>query len=79
MIVFLIGLHMLSNNSEHKHTSAELRDAESRESLAVVPIAKRLGASGMGVDTRVMGMVLAAIAIGMLAEGLKSLLPGLAG
>jgi multiple antibiotic resistance protein len=43
------------------------------------PIAKRLGDSGMGVVTRVMGMVLAAIAMGMLADGLKGMLPGLAG
>jgi multiple antibiotic resistance protein len=43
------------------------------------PISKRLGASGMGVVTRVMGLVLAAIAMGMLAEGLKALMPGLAG
>jgi multiple antibiotic resistance protein len=43
------------------------------------PISKRLGESGMGVVTRVMGMVLAAIAMGMLADGLKGLLPGLAG
>ena len=43
------------------------------------PIAKRIGESGMGVVTRVMGMILAAIAMGMLAEGLKALMPGLAG
>ncbi len=43
------------------------------------PISKRLGELGMGVVTRVMGMVLAAIAMGMLADGLKGLLPGLAG
>jgi multiple antibiotic resistance protein len=43
------------------------------------PIAKWLGVSGMGVVTRVMGMILSAIAMGMLAEGLKALLPGLAG
>ena len=43
------------------------------------PIAKWLGQSGMGVVTRIMGMILAAIAIGMLADGLKGLLPGLAG
>jgi multiple antibiotic resistance protein len=42
------------------------------------PIARWLGDSGMGVVTRVMGLVLAAIAMGMLAEGLKALLPGLA-
>ena len=43
------------------------------------PISKRLGAAGMGVVTRVMGMILAAIAVGMLADGLKGMLPGLAG
>jgi len=43
------------------------------------PISRRLGESGMGVVTRVMGMVLAAIAMGMLAEGLRGMLPGLAG
>ena len=130
VIVLLIGLHMLFNKSEHKHSSAELKDAESRASIAVVPMAipimagpgtmatvlvaaqqhssvlskvdisavivclaaftgllfsfatpisKRLGESGMGVVTRVMGMVLAAIAMGLLAEGLKGMLPGLAG
>jgi multiple antibiotic resistance protein len=129
VIVLLIGLNMLFNKSEHKHSAAELEDAESRGSIAVVPMAipivagpgtmatvlvaaqqnpsalskleisivvvgmaalcgllfsfatpisKRLGASGMGVVTRVMGMILAAIAMGMLTEGLKGLLPGLA-
>jgi len=42
------------------------------------PIATKLGTSGMGVVTRVMGLVLAAIAMGMLADGLKGMLPGLA-
>jgi multiple antibiotic resistance protein len=130
VIVLLIGLHMLFNKSEHKHSSEELEDAGSRDSIAVVPLAipivagpgtmatvlvaaqqhpsvlskieistvviafaalcgllfsfaapisKRLGESGMGVVTRVMGMILAAIAMGMLADGLKGLLPGLAG
>ena len=43
------------------------------------PIAGLLGESGMGVVTRVMGLVLAAIAMGMLADGLSGMLPGLAG
>lgn len=43
------------------------------------PISKRIGESGMGAATRVMGMILTAIAMGMLADGLKVLLPGLAG
>ena len=130
VIVLLIGLNMLFNKSDHKQSSAELKDAKSRTSIAVVPLAipivsgpgtmatvlvaiqqhpsvlskveisavivclaaitgllfsfatpisKRLGESGMGVVTRVMGMVLAAIAMGMLADGLKGMLPGLAG
>lgn len=41
------------------------------------PIARWLGKSGMGVVTLIMGMILAAIAMGMLAVGLKALLPGL--
>jgi multiple antibiotic resistance protein len=129
IIVLVIGLHMLFNKSEHKQSETELEDAQTRTSIAVVPIAipivagpgtmatvlvatqqheallgrleisivvialsaltgllfsfatpisKWLGESGMGVITRVMGMVLAAIAMGMLADGLKALLPGLA-
>ncbi|NIA67826.1 NAAT family transporter [Pelagibius litoralis] len=130
VIVLLIGLHMLSNNNQHRHSPAEREDASARASVAVVPlaipivagpgtmatvlvasqqhpsilekgeislailalsvltgllfsfagpIAGKLGEAGMGVVTRVMGMVLAAIAMGMLAEGLKGLFPGLAG
>jgi multiple antibiotic resistance protein len=121
---------MLFNNSGHQHSPAELEDAASRPSIAVVPltipivagpgtmatvllaaqqhpavlskgeislviiglaalcgllfsfatpISKRLGSSGMGVVTRVMGMILATIAMGMLAAGLMGLWPGLAG
>ena len=42
------------------------------------PIANWLGESGMAVVTRIMGMVLVAIAMGMLAEGLTSMIPALA-
>lgn len=42
------------------------------------PIATWLGESGMAVVTRVMGMILATIAMGMLADGLKGMLPALA-
>lgn len=42
------------------------------------PLSRRLGVSGVNIVTRIMGMVLAAIAIGMLAEGMKQLFPGLA-
>jgi multiple antibiotic resistance protein len=130
VIVLLIGLQMLFNKSEHKHSSAELKEAEDNDSIAVVPLAipivagpgtmatvlvaaqqnssvlskveisavvivfaalcgilfsfaapisKWMGEAGMGVVTRVMGMILSAIAMGMLADGLKGLLPGLAG
>jgi len=129
IVVLIIGLRMLFNNSEHKQTTEETKDATERQSIAVVPmaipivagpgtmatvliavqhyqtlfskviisavsvslaalcgllfsfagpIAHRLGEAGMGVVTRVMGLVLAAIAMGMLTEGLKALLPGLA-
>lgn len=130
IIVLIIGLQMLFNKSGHKQSPEELGEGESRESIAVVPlaipvvagpgtmatvlvaaqqhpsvlskfeisivvvvlaaltgllfsfaapIAKWLGESGMGVVTRVMGMVLAAIAMSMLIEGLKGMLPVLAG
>jgi multiple antibiotic resistance protein len=130
IILLMIGLSMLANKSNDKHTPEELKDAKPRESIAVVPLAipivagpgamafvlvgahqnpailskveislaivalsaltgllfsfagpisKRLGKSGMGVITRVMGLVLASIAMGLLTEGLKGLLPGLAG
>jgi len=41
------------------------------------PIADWLGESGMAVVTRIMGMVLVAIAMGMLTEGLVSMIPAL--
>ncbi len=43
------------------------------------PIANWLGESGMGVVSRIMGMVLAAIAMGMLAHGLVGMIPVLGG
>lgn len=130
LIVLLIGLHMLFNKAQHKHSPDEIADAQTRSSVAVVPLAipivagpgtmtavlvavhqhpsvldrvkisaviaamsvligllfavagplsRRIGESGMGVVTRVMGMLLTAIAMAMLADGLKALLPGLAG
>ena len=41
-------------------------------------LSKFMGKTGMGVVTRVMGMILTAISMGLLADGLKGLLPGLA-
>ena len=42
------------------------------------PIGRLLGASGLSVLTKIMGMVLTAISIQMIATGIKTLLPGLA-
>jgi multiple antibiotic resistance protein len=129
IIVLMIGLNMLSNKSDHRHSSEETDHAKQKSSIGIVPMAipivagpgtmatvlvaaqqheellskmeisivvvllsvatgvllsfaapisRYLGESGMGVVTRIMGMVLAAIAMGMLTEGLKGLLPGLA-
>ncbi len=43
------------------------------------PIGNRLGITGLNISTRVMGLLLSAIAIQMIAAGLVKLLPGLAG
>lgn len=43
------------------------------------PLTHRLGVAGTNIVTRIMGIVLTAIAFGMLTAGLKAALPGLAG
>ncbi|MDH3734064.1 MAG: MarC family protein [Gemmatimonadota bacterium] len=43
------------------------------------PIANRLGVTGVRIVTRIMGLLLVALAFQMLADGLRELLPGLAG
>jgi multiple antibiotic resistance protein len=43
------------------------------------PIGKKLGETGLNIATRLMGMLLAAIGVQMIAHGLGKLLPGLAG
>jgi len=42
------------------------------------PIGKKFGVTGLNIATRVMGLLLAAIGIQMIAGGLVKLLPGLA-
>lgn len=42
------------------------------------PVGARLGTTGLNIATRLLGLLLAAIAIEMMASGLKVLLPGLA-
>lgn len=46
--------------------------------LAASPISRGLGVTGMNVLTRIMGLILAAIAVEMMAAGLKGLIPSLA-
>ena len=46
---------------------------------AAPAIARRLGKTGIHVVTRLMGLIIAAISIEMIAEGLGSLFPGLLG
>ena len=41
------------------------------------PVGARLGTTGLNIATRLLGLLLAAIAIEMMAQGLKILLPGL--
>ncbi len=47
--------------------------------LAAGPITRLVGSKGMDIVTKLMGVVLLAIGVGMFAEGAKGLLPGLAG
>ena len=42
------------------------------------PIGKRLGTTGLNIATRVMGLILAAMAVQLMAGGLLGLFPGLA-
>lgn len=42
-------------------------------------ISQRLGVTGINIFTRIMGLILAAIAIEIIANGLKGLFPALAG
>lgn len=45
--------------------------------LLAEPIGKRLGITGLNIATRIMGLLLSAIGIQMIAEGLRQLFPGL--
>ncbi|MCU0840678.1 MAG: NAAT family transporter [Thiobacillaceae bacterium] len=46
---------------------------------AAMPLAHRLGATGIHIVTRIMGLMIAAISVEMIARGLLKLFPGLAG
>jgi multiple antibiotic resistance protein len=42
-------------------------------------VGERLGMTGLNIATRILGLILAAIAIETMADGLKGLFPALAG
>lgn len=46
---------------------------------AAIPLSRRLGATGMNIVTRLMGLIIAAISVEMIASGLGTLFPGLLG
>jgi multiple antibiotic resistance protein len=46
---------------------------------SAVAIANRLGVTGLNIATRILGLLLSAMAVQTMAEGLKGLFPGLAG
>ncbi len=46
---------------------------------AAIPLSRRMGATGIHIVTRLMGLVIAAISVEMIAHGLLQLFPGLAG
>lgn len=46
---------------------------------AAIPLSRRMGATGIHIVTRLMGLVIAAISVEMIARGLLELFPGLAG
>ena len=45
--------------------------------LLAVPIGRRLGTTGLNIATRLMGLLLAAMAVQLMAGGLLALFPGL--
>lgn len=47
--------------------------------VAGEPLWRRLGRIGLNIASRIMGLLLAAIAVGFVTQGLRQLLPGLAG
>lgn len=46
---------------------------------AAIPMSRRMGTTGIHIVTRLMGLIIAAISVEMIARGLNELFPGLAG
>jgi multiple antibiotic resistance protein len=82
MVTVIVSTHQNSGlvaNLEMSGVCAALAAAICVGFLAAGPITRVLGTKGMDIVTKLMGVVLLAIAIGMFATGAKGLLPGLAG
>lgn len=79
LIVNTHQYHGLQNNLEMSLVCVGLSVIVGLCFLAVEPITRLLGNSGINVVTKFMGLILLSVAMGMIAEGVKGLLPGLAG
>ena len=82
MVTVIVNTHQHSGiwaNVEMSGVCVALSAAICAAFLASGPITRVLGAKGMDIVTKLMGVVLLAIAAGMFAAGAKGLLPGLAG
>jgi multiple antibiotic resistance protein len=82
MVTVIVNTHLhkgLAANLEMTLVCAVLAALLTMAFLLAGPITRALGAKGMDIVTKLMGMILLAIAAGMLTAGAKGLLPGLAG
>ena len=89
LLLLLLALSMVQAHvSPQRQTADEAVEAEEKDAVGVVPlgvplpraaptIEKRLGRTGIHVVTRLMGLIIAAISIEMIASGLGQLFPGL--
>lgn len=82
MVTVIVNTHQYSGigaNLEMSGVCAAMAGAICIGFLSAGPITRILGAKGMDIVTKLMGVILLAIAVGIFAEGTKALLPGLAG
>lgn len=77
----IVDAHQAANWSDRLILSASIIVVAVAVWMALrlaAPIGEKLGITGLNIATRVMGLLLAAIGIQMIASGLSKLLPGLA-
>lgn len=79
LIVNTHKYHGFQNNLEMSMVCAGLSLVIGLCFLAVDPITRWLGNAGINIVTKFMGLILLSVAMGMFAEGVKGLLPGLGG